>query len=118
MNNTQCSYKVVHSGHLVRMNAGKLAESKSRETSRMQEKEKTTAVMGGLHEERYEKRRMKDVGLLLGNNGEEQENVSITATAIFWSSKISWLVYSKMVYIYWPCTFATVPLSLSFSSAS
>ena len=41
--------------HLVRMDAGKLAESRGGKTSRTQEKGKATAEMGGLHEEGYEK---------------------------------------------------------------
>ena len=51
-------------GHLVRVDAGKLAESRGGKTSRMQEKGKATAEMVGLLEEGYEKigGRMKDGG--------------------------------------------------------
>ena len=43
-------------GHLVRMDAGKLAKrAEVKNTSRTQEKGKATAEMGGLHEEVYEK---------------------------------------------------------------
>ena len=42
-------------GHLVRMDASKLAESRGGKTSRMQEKGKATAEMGGLREEGHEK---------------------------------------------------------------
>ena len=40
---------------LVRLDAGKLAESRGGKTSRTQEKGKATAKMGGLCEEGYEK---------------------------------------------------------------
>ena len=43
-------------GHLVRMDAGKLAKRAEVEKhNKMQEKEKATAEMGGLHEEGHEK---------------------------------------------------------------
>ena len=42
-------------GHLVRMDASKLAESRGGKTSRTQEKGKATAEMGGLREEGHEK---------------------------------------------------------------
>ena len=42
-------------GHLVRMDASKLAESRGGKTSRTQEKGKAIAEMGGLREEGHEK---------------------------------------------------------------